>query len=507
MKQKITGKKIIVIGGGIGGLSVGCYLQMNGFETTVLEKNINCGGVTVSWKRNGYVFDGATNWLAGSSPSANMHELLRELINFKEITCIDPDEFIVVEQDDKKLHVYCDADKLCNEMKRIAPEDRKIIEEFTNAIKKVGTFSLPYQKAPELFNIFDYVSMVFTQLPFLSFFLKWKKITIGQFARRFSNPVLRNLFLGIFPHHHHFSIFSILMTLGWMNIKSGGYPLGGSAKFIELIEKKYRDLGGKIFAGTEVESILTGKRSAVGVKTSDGKTYKADTVVSAIDMHYTLNELLKRESISGKFKAKYQSLPVFPSLIQVSVGCKRIFPGIAHKIQMSLETPLNIDGVEKLSDMMVRVCNFDPAFSAQGTTSIVVHFRTENYDYWKDLRNSDYSKYKNRKEQIARAVIDTLDKRFGDVKKTLEITDVATPATYIRYTNIFKGSYQGWAPAPECIGKTLPRKIKNLKKFYFAGQWIWPAGGLPGVIRIGRQTAQIICKESGVKFKVNNRQD
>ncbi len=40
-------KAIIVIGGGLGGLSTGIYAQMNGYETTIYEKNPVPGGLAI----------------------------------------------------------------------------------------------------------------------------------------------------------------------------------------------------------------------------------------------------------------------------------------------------------------------------------------------------------------------------------------------------------------------------------------------------------------------------
>jgi phytoene dehydrogenase-like protein len=58
--------KIAIIGAGISGLSVGCYLQMNGFETEIYEKNILPGGLCASWKRGNFTFDGCLHWVMGS---------------------------------------------------------------------------------------------------------------------------------------------------------------------------------------------------------------------------------------------------------------------------------------------------------------------------------------------------------------------------------------------------------------------------------------------------------
>jgi len=41
---KMKDKKVIVIGGGVSGLTTAIYLQKNGYETLVLEKNATLGG-------------------------------------------------------------------------------------------------------------------------------------------------------------------------------------------------------------------------------------------------------------------------------------------------------------------------------------------------------------------------------------------------------------------------------------------------------------------------------
>jgi len=43
---------------GMAGLSTGCYLQINGYETQIFEMSQSPGGLCTSWKRKEYVFDG-----------------------------------------------------------------------------------------------------------------------------------------------------------------------------------------------------------------------------------------------------------------------------------------------------------------------------------------------------------------------------------------------------------------------------------------------------------------
>lgn len=61
-----TMKKVIIVGSGIAGLSAGCYLQMNGYDTQIFEAHNHPGGVCTSWTRKGYTVDNCIHWLVGS---------------------------------------------------------------------------------------------------------------------------------------------------------------------------------------------------------------------------------------------------------------------------------------------------------------------------------------------------------------------------------------------------------------------------------------------------------
>jgi phytoene dehydrogenase-like protein len=72
-------KSIIIIGAGMGGLSAGCYGQMNGYNTQIFEMHTLPGGQCASWKRKGYSFDACIHHLFGCSPSSKIYQLWNEL--------------------------------------------------------------------------------------------------------------------------------------------------------------------------------------------------------------------------------------------------------------------------------------------------------------------------------------------------------------------------------------------------------------------------------------------
>ena len=63
-------RKVIIIGGGIAGLSAGVYAQKCGFQATILESHNIAGGNCTAWKRKEYLFEGGMHWLGGSNDKA-----------------------------------------------------------------------------------------------------------------------------------------------------------------------------------------------------------------------------------------------------------------------------------------------------------------------------------------------------------------------------------------------------------------------------------------------------
>jgi len=86
----------------------------------------------------------------------------------------------------------------------------------------------------------------------------------------------------------------------------------------------------------------------------------------------------------------------------------------------------------------------------------------------------------------------------------VEVTDVATPLTFERYTGNWKGSFEGWIITPEnayTMTKPMPQMVPGLKNVYMCGQWVEPGGGLPTSIMSAKRLLKTICKEDGRKFR------
>lgn len=496
-------KNVIIIGSGIAGLAAGCYLQMNGYHTEIFEMNSTAGGLCTSWKRKGYIFDGCLHWLVGSNPSDPLYRKWSELLDMKKLQFIDPEIFIRVE-DGKGNHinVFTDIDKLEQEFLTKAPEDKKLIRQYARAVRKLSNMKMENEKPDELRTFGDGLKMMATALPYLPVMSKWMKVTARELASRCKNPLLSRTFMHMFVPEMA-SVF-LMFTSAWFHKRSAGYPIGGSAAFIREIEKRYLDLGGTIHFKCRVSRILTEDQTkhhaATGVLLENGERRYAHRVVSAADGYTTLFGMLEGKFLNDTIRGYYEKLTPFSSYVQVSLGIKRTFDQEPSYVAFPIDPPLVIDPESSESELEARIFNFDPTMAPDGKTVITCLTGTRNHTYWVDLRNNHKKKYTEEKKRIAEEVTGHLEQRFGKIRDLVEEIDIATPATVIRYTGNWKGSFEGWLLTPEAGWGSLRKMLPGLSNFYMAGHWVVPGGGLPSGLLSGRWITQIICNEDRKKF-------
>jgi phytoene dehydrogenase-like protein len=493
-------KKVNIIGAGIAGLSAGCYLQMNGYDTQIYELHNLPGGLCTSWKRKQFTIDNCIHWLVGSGPSDKFYNLWNELIDMQGIEFVDFEEWIRVEGNDGRfITVYNDVDRLKTELLLKAPEDAELITEFTGAIKRFMKLNLPIEKASETYGPFDRFKLMFQLFPYLRQMKRWSRVSLQGYAERCKDPLLSKTFRNLFLPETQ--VLFIIMGLVWANRKSAGYPIGGSLEFARLIEKSYLELGGKVNYKSKVVKIMTENDSARGIMLENQEVHDADIVISAADGHYTIFEMLDGKYVDQEIQNYYQELKTFPSYALMSLGVSRTFENEPHTVILPLDKPITIDEGTVYEEIFVRIFNFDNTLAPEGKTLITALIPTYEYEYWCNLKENNIGEYQRQKERIANEVIQILERRFGNVQSNTEMIDVSTPSTVLRYTNNWKGSLEGWLMTPNVaafsgLRKTLP----GLKDFYMAGQWVEPGGGLPSALLSGRNLTQIICKRDKKKF-------
>jgi phytoene dehydrogenase-like protein len=494
------GSPVIIVGGGIAGLSTGCYARMSGYDTKIFEMHDRPGGLCTAWERKGYTVDGCLSWLVGSAPGSKLYEIWQELGALQGREVINMDVFCRAESlDGRVFNLYSDLDRLQAHLNELAPNDRKQTERIVGAARRFERFLARNDPEDTPNTPFQRVASLRRILPYLPALMRWGRRDMKNLATGFADPFLREAWRALW--YDDLSAVAILMTMAMLHRKEAGYVIGGSLPFARAIEKRYLDLGGELSYKSRVSRILVEGNRAVGVRLEDGTEERADYVISAADGHATIFDMLEGRYLDKRISRYYEELPLFPPLVYVGLGVKRTFdelPQMISGMAFQLEQPVSIGGKER-QWLPVRIHSFDPTLAPPGKTVLTLMLDTE-YPYWEALYQ-DRERYWDEKQQIADTVVSLLDRRFPGLGGQVEMRDVATPMTFVHYTGNWQGSFEGWLPTPRTVRMRMKKTLPGLDRFYMVGQWVQPGGGLPTGAIHGRQVTQMLCKRDGRGFR------
>lgn len=488
-------RRIVIVGGGIAGLCAAVYAQKCGYQAQVLEMHDMAGGLATSWRRGHYTFETCLHWLWGSNPKGTMHARWLEVCDLDRLKFIAWEKSNLLESErGKSLRVFTNVDRLEEELLQHAPQDSAAIRRFTASVRSLGEFKMPDPGGGWIAGL----KTMLVNLPRLPLLRELMQVSAREYGKKFSDPLLQSLFgegdMG------RISALAVMFSLAWMNQGDAGYAIGGSQALIRLIEEKLASLGGQVRFGARVERILVDSGAAVGVRLVSGETIAADWVISAADGHSTIYKLLGGEFTSKAIDKLYAQRETFPSYLQVSLGVARDLAELPAQLTRLLDVPLEVDPGTELTQVPFRIFNFDPTFAPPGKTAVTCFLPTRNYGYWVSLHRDNPAGYFAEKQRIAQSVISILEKRVPDIRPAIEVIDISTPASVVRYTGNWKGSMEGWFVAPGSGFRQLPNTLPGLHKFMMVGQWVMPGGGLPSGPMTARPAIQAICKQDRVPF-------
>ena len=487
---------VIIIGAGIAGLSAGIYARKNGYDATIYEMHYLPGGMCTAWQRKGFTFEGCLHFLGlvGSSPTHTYYSLWKELGLLPDMNIICHDVFHTFQDESgRTLTLYTDADRLEEELLTLSPADAKEIKALCTAIKRYAWFIRETGKNP--FRLLAKGVGILRGIPLLK---KYGDLNIAEYAARFNDPLIRYAISNLFVYPD-FSCIAVFFFLAGMHIRASGYPQGSSLALARALERVFRTLGGKIEYKKKVKRIVVEDGRAVGIELDDRTVKKAGIVISAADGHATLFDMLEDTFTTPALRERYATQPVFQPFVQVSLGVNRDLSGTPHAVKVQTAAPFVIAG-QTQQELWYHHYAFDPTMAPQGKTSVTVLYPSA-LAWWETLGYASAA-YKAEKRKILETTIAQLEQVLPGIAAQIEVSDVATPFTTLRYTNNWQAALSFMMTkenADSMVAKTeytLPR----LENFYMIGQWV-KGLGLPMAALSGKEVIQKICETDGRKFR------
>jgi len=473
------GKKVIIIGSGIGGIATAGALAHKGYQVSIYEKNGFPGGRCGTYVKDGHRFDiGATFLMmpgiyeeAFSAVGKNMWEELN-------LHRVDP-IYRVKFRGDREISFTSDLSSLQRQFEDLEKGS------YGRFLKLMGKGFEIYEKAMPLIdrNYFRILDPSLLKYPYLLYRYKAFHRQYSYISSFFKSKELRALFTfqNLYLGQNPYSASGMYTFLPFMELADGVYfPEGGMHAVAASLLSAAEESGVKVFLHTPVAKIeLKGKRAS-GVTLEDGSFHACDMLVANADLPYVYNRLLPAGRRARRLSRKKYSC----SAIVFHWGLDRVYPQLGqHNVFVSdrhkeaCRTIFRENGFSEEPSIYVHSpVRSDPsaAPASQDSISAIVH--TGNYE---KNQNVDWGAIKVRARS---AIINRLkEEGLEDFDKHIKFEICFTPDTWVSEFNLSRGgTFGSLAHNLMQMGFLRPENYhKKYRNLYFAGGSTQPGSGMP----------------------------
>lgn len=519
--KHISDKKydVVIIGAGIGGLTAAALLAKCGLEVCVVEMAPHSGGYLVRFERDGFHFDTAIHWLnqcghdglvrrifdliAPDSPKTIENKRIRRFVN-------DSYDYILTNTPDEM------RDNLISKNK----EEEKAIRKFFRASKATATaFSrlAKYARSQETMSMTEKAQLFLKSgkaaLPLIRYLPFSAKMGMKHFFR---SSGLRQLY------STEDKLLSCMVPVGWAyNNDYQLPPIGGSQAFTEWLVEILKSWDASVFFNSRVNKINVDNGKSSGISfTRQGETHdiQARYVIAACDAESVYLRMLPEGTVNQKIIKKLQNAEVYNSCLTVSLGlnCPTEDLGIFEEQVLIRRDDITKKEQEsgdpdKTEISVIASSSRDATVAPKGKGVIMLYTScTIDYeDFWKTERGSDNEyirgdAYKAFKKEYADILIKRVEEKLiPALRSHIEVIDIATPVTYLRYTDNRDGAIMGFRPNSKNIRNNVASISTPVENLYIGSQWAGIGGGVPNAVKAGMNSALLIIKkEKPEAFKI-----
>lgn len=486
------GKKVIIVGGGISGLSAGIHAQMDGFETEIYESHIIPGGMCTAWKRNGYKIDNCVHWFSCCNPG---FQLYKQWVNVglagDNVPRVHQKLFYTSELNGQKITLWSDLERTRKEMLELSPEDADAINDFIETTKLETGMQLPTFKPITAVGLLDLPKMLHTMKPMIKAIKHIGKGDITDYIQRFKHPLLKHVMSDFVPNTQYATSF--IASYATIACGNGDFPVGGSEQMIKNMVARYESLGGKIHCKSPVaraKVVENGKDKKVeSITLENGTELFADAFIFATDPHVTFNKFIDKSFMPSTLKTRYENKkgnPIFTAF-QIAFAVKGTFDEIEGAYFYDLKTPIKCANKTITRMNIKNYHEYGEGFAPEGHDILQTHFKMDEDDwkYWSELREKHPEEYKKEKLRIANEALAAIEEHFPNFKGKISVIDTWTPATYTRYTGAYMGAYMTFVKTEDSGANYIPNTMWGLTNAFLASNWLMSPGGLPCAVAEG----------------------
>ncbi len=464
-------KKVVIIGGGLGGLFTGAILSKEGLHVTVLEKNATIGGGLQSFKRFGETFDTGMHVIGGMQTGGNIRKICNYLGILDQVKLMDVDDEctdrLYFAEDHESYTIAKGKRGFVDSLAASFPKERENLERYVEAVfdltDHVDLFNLrPSEGAMSLFS--GSSDFLMSANDFIAKYTDNRKL---RSVLAYMNPLY-----GGRAHQTPAYIHAIISTL---YINGASRFVDGSHHFADLLAQVITSHGGYVITNEEVGWIEVNNRVVDYVQTKRGERYQADYYIS--DIHpCTMLQLMDEKAMPKSYRERLNSIPNSHSAFSLYIKLKEnSFPYINYSeyYMTRYDDVWNFSNPEKpwpLGFLFMTPPNHQ---QGQYATKVLVTapMPFEMVKKWEHTvvghRGEDYEEWKKEKTDALLSQIEDIHPGFTDC-----IADInaSSPLTIRDYYHVKEGSICGFSKDCNHIALSQVPVVTKVSNLFLTGQ-------------------------------------
>ncbi len=486
--------KVIIIGAGIGGLTVGALLARRGYEVVIYDQAIVPGGCASTFKRQGFTFDVGATQVAGLEEGGIHQRIFRELdLPLPEATICDPACAVYLPNETQPINMWHDRAKWREERQQQFPGSEPFWQLLDHLFQVSWEFQsrnpvLPPRNWWDLGQLLQAIRLnTLTTVPFtlatVGDALRWFGLGDNLRLRTFLDLQLK-LYSQVTAEET--ALLYAATALGVSQSPLGLYHLQGSMQVLSdrLVNALQRDRG-KLLMGHTVEQIIVegdGIQGVVVRNQRSGATFTdtADQVVANL----TVQNLVKMVSNPPKqplqgilwrgYQNRVENLPSPSGAFVVYLGVKEtaIPTGCPPHLQFMYDYA---GAIGENNSLFVSVSHGGDGRAKEGTATIIASSFVDTEPWW---HSEDYQGLKDRYTQEA---IARLGSYFNLTPETIIYQEAATPRTFAHYTGRDRGFVGGVGQRISTFGPFGIATRTPINGLWLVGDSTHPGEGTAGV--------------------------
>ncbi|HEX8746280.1 MAG TPA: NAD(P)/FAD-dependent oxidoreductase [Pyrinomonadaceae bacterium] len=480
--------EVVVVGGGIGGLTAAALLAARGVDVCLLEKEPRGGGCAVTFERFGYSFEAGASLYASWQPGEIHERVFAELpVTAPEVRRAVP-AYVVRLPDGTDVPILENDEEFEETLRRSFPECADAAVRFYREIKPVGeALTRVAGRVPDLrtASALRRARAVAPELRVAARVVRGMRRTAAEHLAGVSERFLRfiDVQLEIFSQRASKECAYLYAAVALNLPRRGMYAIGGGAsRLADALTESIKKSGGRLrFNAPVLRLAYDAAGRATGVDLLSGERVEARrAVISNLTVWDTYGKLAGTSRTPDSVRRRIKTLRGW--------GAYLLYLGLDEEVaeELPAEHILALTDWQERKDYTPEETQFmfgvAPVWDARapsGKRAVTVSTFTDA-EQWFSF-HEDETAHEAQDQEMLERWWERIHRSMPELGSRVEVIETATPRSFYDYTRRRLGMVGGLGQSLDVFGMNSFTHRTVIPNLYMVGDTVFPGQGVAGV--------------------------